>query len=94
MGKTDLVLLEPIDIDIDVAVIDATLPDMPLADFIPKMQAVQVDSYVHPPKLLVLVPAELEAEKSNILAAGVQGVCRKDAPIAELADPLRKVHAA
>lgn len=90
-GETGLVLLESI--AVDMAVVDATLPDMPLADFIPKMQAVQAESYVQPSKLVVLVPADQDAEPSTILAAGVQGVCRKDGSIAELADLIRQIHA-
>ncbi|WP_448565158.1 response regulator [Trichothermofontia sp.] len=90
-GETGLVLLESI--DIDVAIVDATLPDMSIVEFVPKMQAVQAESYVQPSKLLVLLAPGQEAEGPALLAAGAQGVCPKDAPIAELADRIRQIHA-
>ncbi len=90
-GETGLVLLESI--DVDVAIVDATLPDMSLADFIPKMREVQAESYVQSSKLLILLTPEQEAASSDVLAAGAEGVCRKDAPIAELADRVRQIYA-
>src|SRR5512146_2985114 len=90
-GETGLVLLESI--DVDVAIVDATLPDMPLAEFIPKMHAVQADSYVQTSKLLILLAPGQEAEGPDLLAAGAQGVCPKETPIAELADRVRQIHA-
>lgn len=90
-GETGLVLLESI--DVDVAIVAASLPDMPLTEFIGKMRAVQAESYVQPSKLLILLPPEQEAIGPDLLAAGVDGVCRKDAPITELADRVRQIHA-
>jgi len=90
-GETGLVLLESI--DVDVALVDVTLPDMALADFIRHMQARQADSCVRPSKLVILLAPGQVATMAEAQAIGAHGVCQKEAPIAELAELIRQVHA-
>jgi len=89
-AETGLVLLESI--DIDVAVVDACLPDMDLVKFIRSARKVQAGSYVIPSKILILV-TEAQAELvSAAVDAGVEAFCRKDAPIEQLAEAVRLTH--
>jgi anaerobic magnesium-protoporphyrin IX monomethyl ester cyclase len=53
-GETELVLLESI--DVDVAVVNANLPDMDLMTFVQNMRTLQTESYVTSSKMLVLIP--------------------------------------
>ncbi|HEY9865787.1 MAG TPA: magnesium-protoporphyrin IX monomethyl ester anaerobic oxidative cyclase [Candidatus Obscuribacterales bacterium] len=88
-AETGLVLLESI--DIDVAVVDSTLPDMDLVKFIRKVRKVQGGSYVIPSKILVLV-TDPESMGSEVLAAGAHGFCLKDISIQHLANTVRMIH--
>lgn len=88
-GETGLVLLESI--DVDVAVVDSTLPDMDLAKFIRSARKLQANSYVIPSKILVLVPPDSESVSSAI-AAGADGISLKDIPIEQLANAVRIIH--
>lgn len=89
-AETGLVLLESI--DVDVAVVDSTLPDMDLARFIRSARKVQANSYVIPSKILVLVSPEDLAAGVDAIALGADAVCAKTAPIAQLADAVRSTH--
>lgn len=89
-GETGLVLLESI--DVDVAVVDGTLPDMDLVKFIRSARKVQAGSYVIPSKILVLVTPEQQPMLAPALAAGVDAFCLKDAPIQHLATAVRITH--
>lgn len=86
-GETGLVLLESI--DVDVAVVDANLPDMDLATFLQRLRDVQADSDVTQSKVLVLSAAD--SDRDPLLQAGADAVCPKAAPIAQLADAIRQV---
>lgn len=92
-GETGLVLLESI--DVDVAVVDGTLPDMDLAKFIRSARKVQANSYVIPSKILVLIAPE-QADVSSVvsaaIAAGADGICAKNAPIEQLANAVKITH--
>ncbi|HBE60066.1 MAG TPA: magnesium-protoporphyrin IX monomethyl ester anaerobic oxidative cyclase [Cyanobacteria bacterium UBA11149] len=88
-GETGLVLLESI--DVDVAVVDSTLPDMDLAKFIRSARKLQANSYVIPSKILVLVSPDSESVSSAI-AAGADGISLKDIPIEQLANAVRIIH--
>lgn len=88
-AETGLVLLESI--DIDVAVVDSTLPDMDLVKFIRKVRKVQGGSYVIPSKILVLV-TDPEFMAPEVLEAGAHGFCLKDVPIQHLANTVRMIH--
>ncbi len=88
-AETGLVLLESI--DVDVAVVDATLPDMDLVKFIRAVRKVQANSYVIPSKILVLVTPDKESVLSAV-AAGADGFCVKNAPIEQLANAIRIAH--
>jgi anaerobic magnesium-protoporphyrin IX monomethyl ester cyclase len=90
-GETGLVLLESI--DVDVAVVDAHLPDMDLGTFVRQMRAVQAESNVTPSKLLILVNRDPDVEVSAIAAVGAEAYCSKHAPIEQLADAVRQVAA-
>jgi anaerobic magnesium-protoporphyrin IX monomethyl ester cyclase len=98
-GETGLVLLESI--DVDVAVVDSTLPDMDLAKFIKSARKVQTHSYVIPSKILVLVGSEQDSVVSaandfvarSAIAAGADAVCPKGAPIEELAHAVKATYA-
>lgn len=86
-AETGLVLLESI--DVDVAVVDSTLPDMELVKFIRNARRVQANSYVIPSKILVLVTSDQQSVLSDALKAGANGFCLKDAPIEKLAEAVR-----
>ncbi len=86
-AETGLVLLESI--DVDVAVVDSTLPDMDLVKFIRNARRVQANSYVIPSKILVLVTSDQQSVLSDALKAGANGFCLKDAPIEKLAEAVR-----
>ncbi len=86
-AETGLVLLESI--DVDVAVVDSTLPDMDVAKFLRMVRKVQANSYVTPSKILVLIPPEQQSNASDILSAGADAVCLKDASIQQLAEAVR-----
>jgi anaerobic magnesium-protoporphyrin IX monomethyl ester cyclase len=89
-AETGLVLLESI--DVDVAVIDSTLPDMDLVKFIRSARKVQAGSYVIPSKILILVSPDQQTSLPDALAAGADAFCLKDAPIAQLAEAVRITH--
>jgi len=89
-GETGLVLLESI--DVDVAVVDGTLPDMDLVKFIRMARKVQANSYVIPSKILVLVTADQQSVLSEAVAAGADAFCLKDANIQQLAEAVRITH--
>ncbi|MDX2217308.1 MAG: magnesium-protoporphyrin IX monomethyl ester anaerobic oxidative cyclase [Oculatellaceae cyanobacterium bins.114] len=89
-AETGLVLLESI--DVDVAVVDGTLPDMDLVKFIRSARKIQSNSYVIPSKILVLVTPEQQSLLADALAVGMDAFCLKDAPIQQLADAVRITH--
>lgn len=89
-AETGLVLLESI--DVDVAVVDATLPDMELPKFIRSARKVQAGSYVIPSKILVLVTPEQGELVGDAIALDIDGFCLKDAPIEKLAEAVRMTH--
>ena len=64
-GTTGLVLLESI--DVDVAIIDANLPDMSISEFTQTMRDLQVDAGVTTSKLLILTILSLA--KSQLFTA-------------------------
>ncbi|HBW56769.1 MAG TPA: hypothetical protein DEF27_02785 [Oscillatoriales bacterium UBA8482] len=78
-AETGLVLLESI--DVDVAVVDSTLPNMNLVKFIRMVTKVQAGSYVIPSKILVLAMPDQESILSEALSVGANGFCLKDSPI-------------
>jgi anaerobic magnesium-protoporphyrin IX monomethyl ester cyclase len=88
-AETGLVLLESI--DVDVAVVDGTLPDMDLVKFIRTARKVQANSYVIRSKILVLVTPDKQSVSSAV-AAGADSLCLKDAPIHQLANAVRITH--
>lgn len=89
-GETGLVLLESI--DVDVAVIDATLPDMDVAKFIRMARKVQANSYVTSSRILVLANPEQQSLLSDALDAGADAVCFKNASIQQLAEAVRTTY--
>lgn len=89
-GETGLVLLESI--DVEVAVVDSTLPDMDLGKFIRMARKVQANSYVVPSKILILVTPDQQDLLAAALAAGVDGFCLKNAPIEHLAEAVRTTY--
>jgi anaerobic magnesium-protoporphyrin IX monomethyl ester cyclase len=89
-GETGLVILESI--DVDVAVVDAALPDMNLVKFLRSARRVQENSYVIPSKILILVTPEQSPILCEAIAAGVDGFCLKDSPIEKLAEAVRITH--
>ncbi|WP_297040762.1 response regulator transcription factor [Thermosynechococcus sp. OHK43] len=90
-GETGLVLLESI--DVDVAVVDSTLPDISLAEFVEKMRDMQAESYVTLSKVLILVDAGSGADLPTLMRSGADGYCPKQAPIERLAAAVRAVYA-
>jgi anaerobic magnesium-protoporphyrin IX monomethyl ester cyclase len=89
-GETGLVLLESI--DVDVAVVDSTLPDMELDKFLRTARKVQANSYVIPSKILVLLDPDRQEALSATVAAGADGFCSKNAPTQQLAEAVRITH--
>lgn len=89
-AETGLVILESI--DVDVAVVNSTLPDMDLVKFLRHSRRVQANSYVIPSKILILVTPDQTSLISDALAAGVNGFCLKDASIEQLAEAVRITH--
>ena len=89
-AETGLVLLESI--DVDVAVVDSTLPDMELARFLRSARKVQANSYVIPSKILVLVNPEQQSVVSEAIMAGADAVCSKLASIEQLSQAVRFTH--
>jgi anaerobic magnesium-protoporphyrin IX monomethyl ester cyclase len=89
-GETGLVILESI--DVDVAVVDAALPDMNLVKFLRSARRVQENSYVIPSKILILVTPEQSTILCEAIAAGVDGFCLKDSPIEKLAEAVHITH--
>ncbi len=86
-AETGLVLLESI--DVDVAVVDGTLPDMDLIKFIRMARKVQANSYVTASKILILVTPEQRSLLSDAIAAGADAFCLKDASIEQLTEAVR-----
>ncbi|MBE9228770.1 magnesium-protoporphyrin IX monomethyl ester anaerobic oxidative cyclase [Phormidium sp. LEGE 05292] len=93
-AETGLVLLESI--DVDVAVVDSTLPDMELTKFIRNARKVQANSYVIPSKILILVdpeqPSILDALTTGNDAFCADGFCAKNASIEKLTEAVRIMH--
>ncbi|XGV99277.1 MAG: magnesium-protoporphyrin IX monomethyl ester anaerobic oxidative cyclase [Leptolyngbya sp. BL-A-14] len=89
-AETGIVLLESI--DVDVAVVDGTLPDMDLAKFIRMARKAQANSYVIPSKILVLVSPGQLSIVSEAIAAGADAIYLKGAPIEQLANAVRITH--
>jgi anaerobic magnesium-protoporphyrin IX monomethyl ester cyclase len=89
-AETGLVLLESI--DVDVAVVDSTLPDMDLVKFLRMARKVQANSYVTSSRILVLVTPEQQALLADAIAAGADAYCLKDAPIEQLAEAVRTTY--
>ncbi|MFB2882146.1 magnesium-protoporphyrin IX monomethyl ester anaerobic oxidative cyclase [Floridanema aerugineum] len=93
-AETGLVLLESI--DVDVAVVDSTLPDMDLKKFIRNARKVQANSYVIPSKILVLVnpeqPSILDTLATGNDAFCADGFCAKDGNMEKLAEAVRIMH--
>jgi anaerobic magnesium-protoporphyrin IX monomethyl ester cyclase len=89
-AETGIVLLESI--DVDVAVVDSTLPDMDLVKFIRMARKAQENSYVIPSRILVLVNPENLAIVSDAIAAGADAIFLKNAPIEQLANAVRITH--
>ncbi|PSB17269.1 magnesium-protoporphyrin IX monomethyl ester anaerobic oxidative cyclase [Phormidesmis priestleyi ULC007] len=89
-AETGIVLLESI--DVDVAVVDSTLPDMDLVKFIRMARKAQANSYVIPSKILVLVPPGNLSVVSDAIAAGADAISLKGAPIEQLANAVRITH--
>jgi anaerobic magnesium-protoporphyrin IX monomethyl ester cyclase len=89
-AETGLVLLESI--DVDVAVIDATLLDMEIAKFVRMARKVQANSYVTSSRILVLATPEQQSLLLDAIAAGADAVCLKNAPIYQLADAVRTTY--
>ena len=87
-GETGIVLLESI--DVDVAVVDANLPDMDIAKFIRQARKVQTTSYVIPSRILIL--SDQDTLLADALAAGADGICHKHIPIAQLAEAVHTLH--
>jgi len=90
-GETGLVLLESI--DVDVAVVDASLPDMSLVEFAQKMKEVQAESYVIQSKLLILLNSTDPAAVQVARGAEAQGYCLKQAAIEQIAEAVKVVYA-
>ncbi|CAN1209067.1 response regulator transcription factor [Tumidithrix helvetica PCC 7403] len=90
-GITGLVLLESI--DADVAIVDSSLPDMNLPEFVKQARVMQADSYVTQSKLLVLLDIEQKDTWHEALSSGAESYCLKIAPIAQLAEAVRRTHA-
>lgn len=89
-GTTGLVLLESI--DVDVAIVDSSLPDMDLAEFVTQVQTVQADSCVTPSKLLILLDPADQATWEKALTVGATSYCRKDASIQQIAEAVRQTY--
>jgi anaerobic magnesium-protoporphyrin IX monomethyl ester cyclase len=89
-GETGIVLLESI--DVDVAVVDGSLPDMSISKFAHKMRQVQADSYVIESKLLILVNPGQETDLSALFCADADAYCLKQVPIEQLAQAVRITH--
>lgn len=84
---TGLVLLESI--DVDVAVVDASLPDMDLLEFLRQMRIVQANSSVVPSEVLILTSPESEQKVRVALTRERVSFCTKDAPINLLAEAVQ-----
>lgn len=89
-GETGLVLMESI--DVDVAVVDGSLPDMTIPEFARQLRQVQAESYVTQSRLLVLVNADQTADLSVLVSTDIDGYCLKDTPIEQLAAAVREVY--
>nr|WP_279239719.1 response regulator [Scytonema sp. UIC 10036] len=89
-AETGLVLLESI--DVDVAVVDGTLPDMDLVKFIRTARKVQANSYVTSSRILVLVTPEQRSLLSDVIAAGADAFCLRNAPIEQITEAVRATY--
>ncbi len=91
---TGLVLLESI--DVNVAVVDASLPDMDLLEFLEQMQRIQADSSVVPSKVLILASSDKEQKLNSSLMGKLikEGVffCPKNAPISQITEAIQRAH--
>ncbi|OLP16927.1 magnesium-protoporphyrin IX monomethyl ester anaerobic oxidative cyclase [Leptolyngbya sp. 'hensonii'] len=86
-AETGLVLLESI--DVDVAVVDGTLPDLDLVKFLRMARKVQANSYVIPSRILVLLTPEQLSLVPALLTAGADAICLKTISIEQLAEAVR-----
>lgn len=89
-GTTGLVLLESI--DVDVAIIDASLTDMSIAEFTRQMRDLQVDAGVTISKLLILSDLGDPQRLLDAWAGQAEGYCRKNVSIGEMAEVIRHIH--
>jgi anaerobic magnesium-protoporphyrin IX monomethyl ester cyclase len=89
-GTTGLVLLESI--DVDVAIVDAHLLDMSIAEFTQQMRELQEEAGVITSKLLILVDPQDTDSRLAAWAVQAEGYCCKDAPIEEIAAAVRQVY--
>jgi anaerobic magnesium-protoporphyrin IX monomethyl ester cyclase len=90
-AETGLVLLESI--DVDVAVMDGTLPDLDLATFLQRARELQADSCVTPSKFLALITPDQVVAFSRLQGAGAESYCLKTAPVEQLAEAVRQTYA-
>ncbi|WP_019499811.1 response regulator transcription factor [Pseudanabaena sp. PCC 6802] len=90
-GTTGLVLLESI--DVDVAIVDADLPDMSIAEFTQQMRERQVDSGITISKLLILLDLGDPQRLLDAWAVRAEGYCRKNASVEEMAEAIRHIYA-
>lgn len=90
-GTTGLVLLESI--DVDVAIVDAHLLDMSIAEFTQQMRELQEDAGVTTSKLLILVDPHDRRGLLEAWAVQAEGYCRKEAPIDAIAEAVYQVYA-
>lgn len=90
-GTTGLVLLESI--DVDVAILDADLPDMSIVEFTQQMHERQLDSGITSSKLLILLDLGDPQKLLDAWAVQAEGYCRKNASIEEMAEAIRHIYA-
>ncbi|MEE3716129.1 response regulator transcription factor [Tumidithrix elongata RA019] len=90
-GTTGLVLLESI--DVDVAIVDAHLPDMSIREFIQQMHDLQIEATVKPSRLLILLDPNEPAIIVQTLAMHVEGYCLKNASVEQMAAAIRQIDA-
>jgi anaerobic magnesium-protoporphyrin IX monomethyl ester cyclase len=90
-GTTGLVLLESI--DVDVAIVDANLPDMSIHEFIHQMHDLQREATVKPSKLLILLDPQEPQAILETLAMQAEGYCLKNATVEQMAVAIRQIDA-
>lgn len=90
-GTTGILLLESI--DVDVAIVDAKLPDMSISEFTQQMRDLQVEAWgVKASKLLILIDPQDRRSLFDAWAVQAEGYCQRNASVEQIAEAIHHIY--